>query len=122
MVALFNRERTGVGQEVDVSLFQTGIYQLSTDIAGALVTGLDCDDWRVRSRADAPNALVQAYKTKDNRWLLLSVVQPERYWSPFCQAIERKDLEHDPRFLARISAARGNLEKGKGVRIEDLSE
>ena len=31
-------------------------------------------------------------------------------------------LEHDPRFLARISAARRSLEKGKGVRIEDLSE
>jgi len=30
-------------------------------------------------------------------------------------------LEHDPRFLARISAARRSLEKGKGVRIEELS-
>ncbi|HSB32495.1 MAG TPA: type II toxin-antitoxin system Phd/YefM family antitoxin [Candidatus Sulfobium mesophilum] len=30
-------------------------------------------------------------------------------------------LEHDPRFLARISAARKSLEKGRGVRMEDLS-
>ncbi|HSB05880.1 MAG TPA: type II toxin-antitoxin system Phd/YefM family antitoxin [Thermodesulfobacteriota bacterium] len=30
-------------------------------------------------------------------------------------------LEHDPRFLARISAARRSLEKGRGVRMEDLS-
>jgi len=30
-------------------------------------------------------------------------------------------LEHDPRFLARISAARRSLERGKGVRIEELS-
>ncbi len=31
-------------------------------------------------------------------------------------------LEHDPRFLARISAARGSIEKGKGIWIEDLSD
>jgi len=30
-------------------------------------------------------------------------------------------LEHDPRFLARIAAARENLRAGKGVRMEGLS-
>ena len=30
-------------------------------------------------------------------------------------------LEHDPRFLARIAAARENLLAGKGVRMVDLS-
>jgi prevent-host-death family protein len=30
-------------------------------------------------------------------------------------------LENDPRFLARVAAARKNLREGKGVRIEDLS-
>jgi prevent-host-death family protein len=29
-------------------------------------------------------------------------------------------LEHDPRFLARIEAARKSLREGKGIRIEDL--
>src|SRR4051794_38357608 len=29
-------------------------------------------------------------------------------------------LEHDPRFLQRISQARKSLEAGKGVKIEDL--
>ena len=29
-------------------------------------------------------------------------------------------LEHDPRFLARIEAARKSLKEGKGTRIEDL--
>jgi hypothetical protein len=29
-------------------------------------------------------------------------------------------LEHDPRFLSRIAAARQSLREGKGVRIEDL--
>ena len=38
------------------------------------------------------------YQTKDGRWLLICVLQPDRYWSRFCQAIERPDLEYDPRF------------------------
>ena len=29
-------------------------------------------------------------------------------------------LEHDPRFLARVAAARKSLREGKGIRIEDL--
>ena len=29
-------------------------------------------------------------------------------------------LEHDPRFLARVEAARRNLREGKGTRLEDL--
>ncbi len=29
-------------------------------------------------------------------------------------------LEHDPRFLTRISAARTSLQKGKGIRVEEL--
>jgi len=31
-------------------------------------------------------------------------------------------LEHDPRFLARVVAARESLRAGKGIRIEDLPE
>jgi len=29
-------------------------------------------------------------------------------------------LEHDPRFLARVEQARRNLRNGKGVKLEDL--
>jgi prevent-host-death family protein len=29
-------------------------------------------------------------------------------------------LEHDPRFLRRVAAARKSLYEGKGIRIEDL--
>jgi hypothetical protein len=31
-------------------------------------------------------------------------------------------LEHDPRFLARVAAARQSLREGQGVRLEDLAE
>ena len=95
MVALFIRERTGIGQQVDASLFQTGVFTISSEIAGSLVTGQD-RQWV--ERKDIVNALGNFYQTKDGRWLRLSVNQPDPYWSRFCKAIEREELEHDPRF------------------------
>ena len=31
-------------------------------------------------------------------------------------------LEHDARFLARVASARESLKRGRGIRIEDLSD
>jgi hypothetical protein len=31
-------------------------------------------------------------------------------------------LEHDPRFLKRISQARASLQAGKGVKLEDIND
>ncbi len=127
MTALYVRDRTGVGQEVELSLFNTGMYQLSFDIAGALVTGKDIKEWvaenadpedpEVKRRAELtaeaqaavnrlweamrtipPNPLAGVYITKDERMLLITALQADRYWSRFCRVIEREDLEHDPRF------------------------
>ncbi|MFC1966763.1 CaiB/BaiF CoA transferase family protein, partial [Chloroflexota bacterium] len=95
MMALFMRDRTGVGQEVDVSLFHTGVFAISYDIAGALAAR---QDRQPIERKDVSNALMNSYQTKDGRWLWLGISQPDPYWSSFCQAIGREDLEHDPRF------------------------
>ena len=98
MTALFVRERTGIGQEVDLSLFHTGVYQTTFFVAGAQATGLDVKDWGSRIREDARNPLSLPYQTRDGRWLVLAMPHPDRYWSKLCRAIEREDLEHDPRF------------------------
>ena len=100
MTALFIRERTGRGQEVSLSLFQTGVFQISYDVAGALVTGKNFDEWGARSREELPNALALPYQTKDGRTLRLCLLQPDPYWSKFCRGIGREDLEHDPRFTS----------------------
>jgi len=117
MMSLFVREKTGVGQEVDVALFHTGLYQLGFDIAGALATGLDYEDWRedppleavaaaeagyapIREfyRSKVVNPLSGRYETKDGRVIVFVVLQPDRYWSKFCRAIGREDLADDPRY------------------------
>jgi crotonobetainyl-CoA:carnitine CoA-transferase CaiB-like acyl-CoA transferase len=98
MTALYTREKTGEGQEVEMSLMHTGVYQISYDVAGALVTGRDYDEWRRRRIEDIPNVLEASYKTKDGRWCRLNCVQPDNYYARVCHAIDRDDLINDPRF------------------------
>jgi prevent-host-death family protein len=43
---------------------------------------------------------------------VLSGFSDEDDWFDYC-------LEHDPRFLQRIAAARKSLRAGKGIRLED---
>jgi len=127
MTALYTREITGVGQEVEVSLLNTGIYQLTHDISRVLIARPDTqstaprpqpkEDEETKRRqqiwADAqaavrrlsdmfgqsnPYTMLMDYRTKEGRIVHLNVVQPERYWSKMCQALGRPDLEHDSRF------------------------
>jgi len=100
MIALFVREKTGVGQEVDVSLLHIGIYAISIDIAGALVTG---KDRQIIPREEAKIAPSNFYQTKDGRWL--RCVIRDNYYARFCQGIGREDLVHDPRFEESKSRA-----------------
>jgi crotonobetainyl-CoA:carnitine CoA-transferase CaiB-like acyl-CoA transferase len=109
MTALFIRERTGLGQEVSLSLFQTGVFQISYDVAGALVTGENFDDWGITAREDFPNVLAIPYQTKDSRTIRLCMLQPELYWAKFCRGIEREDLEHDPRFTTFAAKIENNV-------------
>jgi crotonobetainyl-CoA:carnitine CoA-transferase CaiB-like acyl-CoA transferase len=45
-----------------------------------------------------PHPLYGQYQAKDNRWLLFSVLNLERYAARFFTGIGRKDLISDPRF------------------------
>jgi crotonobetainyl-CoA:carnitine CoA-transferase CaiB-like acyl-CoA transferase len=95
LAALFAREKTGMGQQVDTSLFNTGAFVNASDVGAALVTGQDRQNVERRGLA---NVLLGSYKTKDGRWLRLAVNQPDRYWSKVCHALGQDELEHDPRF------------------------
>lgn len=96
MTALFTRERTGLGQTVEASLFQSMVYVLSGDIANALATG---QERGTVDRKDMARPLLSPYKTKDGRWLhILLGMGADLIWPRFCRAIGREDLVNDSRF------------------------
>ncbi len=99
MAALLIRERTGVAQEVDASLFNSITWVLVSDIAGTLITG---KDRQAVKRQDRGTPLLNTYETKDGRWVYLMMSRRDIYWSKFCKVLERQDLENDPRFKPEI--------------------
>ena len=94
LAALVHKERTGKGQEIELSLYHTGVWTISSDIQAALMGRL----LPKTDRTDAPSPLWNTYRSKDNRWFFLAMIQPDVHWPHFCQAIERPELENDPRF------------------------
>jgi crotonobetainyl-CoA:carnitine CoA-transferase CaiB-like acyl-CoA transferase len=95
LAAMRMRDATGLGRYVDVSLLQTGFHILGTDISNALVTRAPA---RRHDRRATPNPLWNSYPVAGGRWLLLVMIEPDRYWPAFCRAIERPDLPEDARF------------------------
>jgi crotonobetainyl-CoA:carnitine CoA-transferase CaiB-like acyl-CoA transferase len=98
--ALYHREKTGEATVVDVSLLGTAMWVLAPDIMmSKLVTG----EFPKFDRTSAPNPIVNSYKTKDDRWVFLNMLQPDRFWPDLCRCIGRPDLVADERFKDGIS-------------------
>ena len=95
MSALFIRERTGVAQQIEVSLYNTATWVLGADITGCLITG---EDAMRPQRKTMSNPIRNVYPTKDKRWIMLGMTNAQHYWPAFCQAINRQELENDPKF------------------------
>jgi crotonobetainyl-CoA:carnitine CoA-transferase CaiB-like acyl-CoA transferase len=94
--ALLRRERTGTPSVVDVSLLNMGMWSLAPDITMAKV--LEHVEIPAFNRDSLPNPLVGTYPTKDGRFIILVLLQADRYWPDLCAHIERPDLLDDPRF------------------------
>jgi crotonobetainyl-CoA:carnitine CoA-transferase CaiB-like acyl-CoA transferase len=95
MSALYIREKTGVAQEVEISLYNTAIWTLGFDISGCLISG---DDPVRPQRSRMGNPIRNVYRTADQRWIMLGMTNSQLYWPQFCKAIARPQLETDPRF------------------------
>ncbi len=94
--ALVRRERTGTPSIVDVSLLGMGMWALAPDITAAkLYEGIELPTF---DRDSMPNPLVGTYPTKDGRYIILLLLQADRFWPDLCEHLDRPDLIDDPRF------------------------
>jgi crotonobetainyl-CoA:carnitine CoA-transferase CaiB-like acyl-CoA transferase len=100
--ALFQRERTGTGVVVDVSLMSMGLWAMGMTISGTSV--LDVDRLPHQYHQNSTNPLTNEYRTKDGGFIALAFLQSDRYWPEFCVLVDRYDLLADERFAD--SAAR----------------
>jgi crotonobetainyl-CoA:carnitine CoA-transferase CaiB-like acyl-CoA transferase len=104
--ALFKRDRTGEPSVVDNSLFGAGIWSM----AYSIVTDTEYARPVKAGHANALNPVSNTYRTKDGRFIHLSLVQSDRWWDDFCRHIERPELIDDPRYRDFGARARNSRE------------
>jgi crotonobetainyl-CoA:carnitine CoA-transferase CaiB-like acyl-CoA transferase len=95
--ALFHRARTGETSVVDVSLLGVGAWATSLNVNLAMVSGEPLPKQDPKSMKSF-NPLSGTYRTSDDRWLILTMLQPGRYWPEFCEHVGRPELIADERF------------------------
>ncbi|MGW5104205.1 CaiB/BaiF CoA transferase family protein [Streptomyces sp. NPDC004100] len=95
MTALYRRERTGEGSRVEASLIAEGAWAASMWLQAVLLGGKSP---RPVDRSDPPNALANAYRTADDRWLLLAFANEDKQVPLFLKAIGRPEAAQNPKY------------------------
>jgi benzylsuccinate CoA-transferase BbsF subunit len=95
IAALDYRAKTGKGQLLDLSQFETAIYFILPGLMEYLATGKEPERIGNASPDAAPHGV---YPCKgDDRWCTIAVTTEEE-WQTFCREIGKPELSKDPRF------------------------
>lgn len=94
LAALRIAERSGEGQVVETSLFETAIWTQATDFG---VTAVDRAPVRRRSRHNQLTPAANRYPCGDGKWIVLNTLGPDTF-EKLVEALGREDWLEDPRF------------------------
>lgn len=114
-MALYQRERTGEGQRLDVAMLDTLFSVMENFIISYTVAGL------VPARMgniDPGIAPFDSFHAKDGAFVM--GCGTDRFWADFCHIIGREDLIDEPAYRTNVDRCRNYLPELKRV-IEDWS-
>ncbi|MCH8196137.1 MAG: CoA transferase [Chloroflexi bacterium] len=95
LLAIVARERTGIGQHVEISQLGGQMILQALAINGYLLNGE-----LPMPRADqASNPLFDIYRCGDDRWIALGCIQSDRHWDDVCDVMGLDRLRNDPKFV-----------------------
>src|SRR6202035_607050 len=92
--ALIARERTGLGQLIEIEMLTAAMALQTTRLAEYFATGEQLAPLGSAAATTAPH---QAFKCEDHRYLAIGVERDEQ-WPGFCRALKLAELISDPRF------------------------
>ena len=107
LAALIARDRHGVGQQVDASHLGSMAFLQGLSLSMRLMMG---GAMGRTFRARPGNPLWNHYECADGKWLAVAMIQPDRYWTEFADAIGRPELASDPRFATLMARAQNAAE------------
>lgn len=99
LAAIHGAKRDGVGRDVDVSLFDVALHQLSYPATWYLNSGHETT--RLPRSAHPGTVPCQLYRAADG-WLMVMCML-DKFWHQFADGIGRADLLVDPRFANAAS-------------------
>jgi crotonobetainyl-CoA:carnitine CoA-transferase CaiB-like acyl-CoA transferase len=92
MAALAQREKTGLGQEVQAALYENNVFLVAQHMMQYAVTGQPADPMPNRISSWA---VYDVFTVKDGEQIFLSAVS-DKQWAVFCDALGFADLKADP--------------------------
>ena len=99
--ALYNKAKTGEGCKVMVALFGQAIWSGSAGVASTQYG----DEYPV-TRLEPGTPVMNTYKSSDDVWFYMSILEPNRYNPVLLKGLGREDLLEDP--LYATGACTGN--------------
>ncbi len=113
LAALEERHRTGKGQEVKSSLFETTVYLVGQHMAQYAVTGAPAKPMPVRVSAWA---VYDVFETRDEGQVFVGVVS-DTQWKKFCEFFDLSEFGND-----RTMAANNDRVKKRDVILPKIRE
>jgi len=113
--ALYERERTGEGRFIDLSLLDCQVGLLTYAAGNWLMAG---DDMGPQGSGHAHAIPYQRFATRDGH--LVVAVFTDGFWPGFCRALGRPEWADDPR-LATQAARRSNMDEVRSLIGQRLS-
>lgn len=104
--ALYEREKTGRGGQIEVSLFDSSIFAMSYIPMIYLLTGK-----APKRMGSAHPSIVpyQAFQCRDRSYIVVAVTN-EKFWERVCKALGIEELRDDPRFKTNPDRVRNREE------------
>lgn len=98
LAALIERERTGRGRRIEVSMFESMRFLHTYDAVIYLNEGEVPEAWGTQHKYHVP---WQAFETADGRYVVVAT-REEVFWQAYCRALEMEHLADDPRFRTNL--------------------
>lgn len=97
--ALYQKAKTGKGCKVMVSLFAQAIWSES---AGMVST--QYGDEYPKTRLNPGSPVMDTFRSSDNKWFYMSILEPDRYNDALMKELGRDDLVGDPRYCTAAAS------------------
>jgi crotonobetainyl-CoA:carnitine CoA-transferase CaiB-like acyl-CoA transferase len=107
----------GKGVIVDVALLATAVWQLSTDLTATAF--LREEPKKLQAGKSLANPMVGPFRTVDDRWIMLNMLDDVRHWPPLCRALAIDELIDDPRFVDS-DARRANADELHAIFVDRI--